>query len=438
MDVLEEMNLTNDFNISEVFKIYGANFSFEDTDFVLFMPVYMEVLWCILFSVMIVVAACGNLIVIWIVLAHKRMRTVTNYFIVNLSIADTMVSTLNVIFNFTFMLRGEWWFGEWHCKFSNFVALVSVCASVFTLMAISIDRYMAIMHPLHPRMSRTMTLNIALCIWLLAGLLACPQYIYSRVKEQDNHTVCYMFLDEDGEITESRADYLYNLVILIVTYIIPMQAMAFTYFRVGRELWGQQSIGEVTRKQTEAINSKRKIVKMMIVVVAIFGVCWLPYHLYFLLVHHYPDMRNSAYIQNIYLTIYFLAMSNSMYNPIIYCWMNSRFRQGFKAVFCCYALTGKQLSAFAKHNQKFARYSCASEPYSTTRVTLNHLNPTQNHNNHHLVPNQANIDLQHQPDGQASATSGTLGNGIRENSRVQHLRIQQHPQLTCVNGHTEV
>lgn len=67
-----------------------------------------------------------------------------------------------------------------------------------------------------------------------------------------------------------------------------------------------------------------QIVKMMIVVVAIFGVCWLPYHLYFLLVHHYPDMRNSAYIQNIYLTIYFLAMSNSMYNPIIYCWMNSR------------------------------------------------------------------------------------------------------------------
>lgn len=67
---------------------------------------------------------------------------------------------------------------------------------------------MAIMHPLHPRMSRMMTLNIALCIWLLAGLLACPQYVYSRVKEQDNHTVCYMFLDEDGEITESRADYL--------------------------------------------------------------------------------------------------------------------------------------------------------------------------------------------------------------------------------------
>lgn len=67
-----------------------------------------------------------------------------------------------------------------------------------------------------------------------------------------------------------------------------------------------------------------QIVKMMIVIVAIFGVCWLPYHLYFLLVHHYPDMRNSVYIQNIYLTIYFLAMSNSMYNPVIYCWMNSR------------------------------------------------------------------------------------------------------------------
>lgn len=108
-----------------------------------------QVLWCVLFSTMIVVAACGNLIVIWIVLAHKRMRTVTNYFIVNLSIADTMVSTLNVIFNFTYMLRREWWFGEWYCKFSNFIAVVSVSASVFTLMAISIDRWVYFIIPLY-------------------------------------------------------------------------------------------------------------------------------------------------------------------------------------------------------------------------------------------------------------------------------------------------
>lgn len=60
--------------------------------------------WITLFLVMVLVAAGGNLIVIHIVFANKQMKTVTNYFLVNLSLADTMVSTLNVIFNFISML----------------------------------------------------------------------------------------------------------------------------------------------------------------------------------------------------------------------------------------------------------------------------------------------------------------------------------------------
>ncbi|CAG2106386.1 unnamed protein product [Medioppia subpectinata] len=117
---------------------------------------------------------------------------------------------------------------------------------------------------------------------------------------------------------------LYNVIILLVTYMLPIVSMSYTYFRVGRELWGSQSIGECTAKQMESIKSKRKIVKMMMMVVAIFGICWAPYHVYFLLMHHYPEIISSDYVQHIYLSIYWLAMSNSIYNPFVYCWMNSR------------------------------------------------------------------------------------------------------------------
>ena len=95
-----------------------------------------------------------------------------------------------------------------------------------------------------------------------------------------------------------------------------------------------------------------------------------------------------------------------------------RFREGFKAVFCCYALTGKQLGAFAKNNQKFTRYSCASEPYSTTRVTLNHLNTV-------------NMDtLQHMQDD-------TEGSTRRPNNKLNLLQ-RTHLPSTEANGHTEV
>ncbi|XP_054082060.1 tachykinin-like peptides receptor 99D isoform X1 [Zeugodacus cucurbitae] len=71
----------------------------------------------------------------------KRMRTVTNYVIVNLFIADAMVSSLNVTFNYIYMLDNDWTFGELYCKISQFIATLSISASVFTLMAIPIDSY---------------------------------------------------------------------------------------------------------------------------------------------------------------------------------------------------------------------------------------------------------------------------------------------------------
>ncbi|XP_069945096.1 tachykinin-like peptides receptor 99D [Cherax quadricarinatus] len=104
------------------------------------LPWWHQLIWSIFFGGMVVVATGGNLIVIWIVLADRRMRTVTNIFLVNLSVADAMVSTLNVVFNFTYMLNLHWRFGRIYCKISQFVSILSICASVFTLMAISFDR----------------------------------------------------------------------------------------------------------------------------------------------------------------------------------------------------------------------------------------------------------------------------------------------------------
>lgn len=96
--------------------------------------------WILLFSLMILIAAGGNMIVIYIVSTNREMKSVTNYFLVNLSLADTMVSTLNVIFNLISMLISYWPFGNFYCKISNFIAILSISASVFTLTAISWDR----------------------------------------------------------------------------------------------------------------------------------------------------------------------------------------------------------------------------------------------------------------------------------------------------------
>lgn len=74
---------------------------------------------------------------------------------------------------------------------------------------------------------------------------------------------------------------------------------------------------------------------MMVAVVVIFGLCWLPYHTYFIAVQVDPSIRMLPYIQQVFLLIYWLAMSNSMYNPIIYCLMNARYGTRQTYIYTC-------------------------------------------------------------------------------------------------------
>ena len=103
------------------------------------------------FRLMLIEGMVGSAFVAKTKFDHARAVGVTFYgcnsavssssFAVNLSIADTMVSSLNVTFNFVYMLTGHWPFGNVYCKICSFISILSVCGSVFTLIAISIDRY---------------------------------------------------------------------------------------------------------------------------------------------------------------------------------------------------------------------------------------------------------------------------------------------------------
>lgn len=104
------------------------------------MPWFLEVLYAAVYLLMVLVAAGGNVIVIWIVVGHRRMRTVTNYFLVNLAVCDVLITVFNTMFNFIYMCRSHWPFGGLYCKFISFIVPCTITASVFTFLAIALDR----------------------------------------------------------------------------------------------------------------------------------------------------------------------------------------------------------------------------------------------------------------------------------------------------------
>ncbi|KAJ8973787.1 hypothetical protein NQ317_013182 [Molorchus minor] len=121
---------------------------------------------------------------------------------------------------------------------------------------------MAIMTPLRPRMGKTVTLLLAVFTWILGIVIGIPSLIYFRtytdtLTDGEERVICYMEWP-DGVTNESMQEYVFNVAFLIITYVVPILSMTYTYARIGLELWGSQSIGECTQRQMDNIKSKRR------------------------------------------------------------------------------------------------------------------------------------------------------------------------------------
>lgn len=115
---------------------------------------YQVTVYC-MYIVIFVLALLGNGVVCYIVQSSPRMRTVTNYFICNLAIGDILMSLFCVPFSFiSILILGYWPFGVILCHLVNYSQAISVLVSAYTLVAISVDRYIVIMWPLRPRITK--------------------------------------------------------------------------------------------------------------------------------------------------------------------------------------------------------------------------------------------------------------------------------------------
>ncbi|NXX96995.1 NK1R protein, partial [Centropus bengalensis] len=327
-------------------------------------PPWQVALWAVAYALIVVVSVVGNVVVMWIILAHKRMRTVTNYFLVNLAFAEASMSAFNTVVNFTYAIHNEWYYGLLYCKFHNFFPIAAVFASIYSMTAIALDRYMAIIHPLQPRLSATATKVVIGIIWLFAFLLAFPQGYYSVTEELPGRLVCLVEWPEHGTNVYGKT---YHFCMTILIYFLPLLVIGCAYTVVGITLWASEIPGDNSDRYHEQVSAKRKVVKMMIIVVCTFALCWLPYHIYFTLQYFNPEWYLQKFIQQVYLAIMWLAMSSTMYNPIIYCCLNDRFRVGFKHAFqwCPFVSAGE----YEGLEMKSARYlQTQSSMYKVSRI----------------------------------------------------------------------
>ncbi|KAG2455648.1 NK3R protein, partial [Polypterus senegalus] len=209
-------------------------------------------LWSIAYSLVVVVSAFGNGVVIWIILSHKKMRTVTNYFVLNLAISDASMAVFNTSVNFAYSIYNEWYFGSIYCKFHNGFPITAVFASIYSMTAIAADRYMAIIYPLNPKMPSKVSKSVIAGIWILAIGLASPQCIYATAQQIPGRTIC--FVNWPG----ATKHFMYQVIVIVLVYVAPLLIIGVCYTVIGYNLWGSKVPGDTSNKYQEQLHSKRK------------------------------------------------------------------------------------------------------------------------------------------------------------------------------------
>ncbi|KFB49968.1 short neuropeptide F receptor [Anopheles sinensis] len=305
----------------------------------------LQIVFCVLYSSIFVLGVFGNVLVCYVVFRNKAMQTVTNLFITNLALSDILLCVLAVPFTPSYTFLRRWVFGKLLCHTVPLAQGCSVYISTLTLTSIAIDRFFVIIYPFHPRMKLSTCITIIVLIWSFAIMVTMPYGLYmklhgvaSNATDSPQGTLpSAMYCEELWPSEEMRKTF--SIVTSILQFVLPFIIMAFCYVCVSIRLndRARTKPGSKTSRREEADRDRKKRTnRMLISMVAIFGISWLPLNVVNMCNDFYSDINGWRFYNLIFFIAHLTAMSSTCYNPFLYAWLNDNFRKEFKQVLPCF------------------------------------------------------------------------------------------------------
>ncbi|KAH9517180.1 G-protein coupled receptor [Dermatophagoides farinae] len=283
----------------------------------------------IFYSLIILVGLTGNLLVCRVAFGTRQMRTTTNLLIASLACSDIVMIVFNIPFNVVRMLPISWPFWSALCILAPLIQYSCVYVSTFTMTLIALHRLWMVRQRSATNTEKNSWKKVALMvmgIWLIAITLSIPHASFNRVKEKRYYGRLLYRCSIQYPNVSFNFPLLMTVEVLITQYLLPLSITLIVYVKIGIVIARQGALicklsDERKRRQSEA---KRRRIFMLALAVATFATCWAPINLYILLV----DMRSVKFNQVAFIMCHWFAMSSVCYNPIIYCWLNEKFRNG--------------------------------------------------------------------------------------------------------------
>ncbi|CAB3223039.1 unnamed protein product [Arctia plantaginis] len=324
----------------------------DDLTQTIFFKLRMSVLLLI-----VIMAVLGNMLVIVSVMRHRKLRVITNYFVVSLAFADILVAMVVMPFNFSVQFNDKWLFGPTICDLWNSSDVYFTSTSILHLCCISVDRYYAIVKPLkYPiKMTKKMAYIMLAATWLSPITISYVPIFMGWYTTSD-------FLVQQNDQCDFKVNKPYAVISSSISFWIPCTIMLFTYYAIFQEanrqeknLYARAGNAMLMHRPSRDVSDKngalhisattptkdRNILKMkrehkaartLGIIMGAFILCWLPFFLYYVS----TSLCDTCTVPEVVTVIMFwTGYFNSALNPIIYAYFNRDFRNAFKNTLAC-------------------------------------------------------------------------------------------------------
>uniref|UniRef100_A0A8C1PVA4 Oxoglutarate (alpha-ketoglutarate) receptor 1b n=1 Tax=Cyprinus carpio TaxID=7962 RepID=A0A8C1PVA4_CYPCA len=275
----------------------------------------------VMYSIISVVGFMGNLLAIVIYLAKLRPWRSSSIIMVNLAVSDLLYA-LSLPVLVQFYITRNWIFGEFMCRFIRFCFYYNLYGSILFLTCLSVFRYIAVVYPLKAaeiRRKRWGTLA-CLAVWAVSLVEIGPMLGMITVQQKDNLTKCLDFASNDPQVV-----WWYGWILTVFGYVLPLLVVCWNYTHIAG------SLGSIVSRNRP---SRSRVRMLSILILVVFVLCFLPYHIMRLLRVDSLRRTDVSCIQRrgihaAYILSRPLAGLNTFFNLALYTLAGDKFQQAF-------------------------------------------------------------------------------------------------------------
>ena len=290
----------------------------------------------VIFAITGTLVISGNLLTFYVIWKNRRLRTITNAFVISLALSDLCFAVLSLPLCIAANAKSNWPFSDAWCQYQGYICIVFAIASIQNLTWMAVNRYYRVVKTQKYRryFNAKSTKGILAFVWIFAAISPVPYFMagYNYV------FVPAKFLCAPSV---SRGGYMTTLLVT-VNVAIPSLIVTYCYYRVFSTVRRHNTNFQQSNSSNRISVEEIKVTRTLFALVVLFLLCWTP----IFTIDFIDTIANEwMFPREVYVTYGFFAAFSSLVNPICYGVMNPIFRKAYLNVFekltCCRLAIGR-------------------------------------------------------------------------------------------------